>query len=55
MVDIKKLSIVSDIVALKILIADLNDRLDTKIEELTQIELEIIINEKVNNENDKNL
>ena len=53
MMNPKKLCLVNDIIAIRILISDLQDRLEVKTQELLEIDLNDAIMER--NENEENL
>ena len=53
MMNPKKFSLVNDIIAIRILISDLQDRLEAKTQELLEIDLNDAIMER--NENEENL
>ena len=50
MMNPKKFCLINDILALKILISDMNERLQERIEELTEIELNDMIKERIESE-----
>ena len=50
MINPKKIRIINDILSLKILISDMNERLQERIEELTEIELNDMIKERIESE-----
>ena len=54
--NLKKLCLVNDIISIRILLNDLNERLEKKISDLTQMELDDIIAEKIKGDmNEENL